>query len=321
MALAGRPEVLAPLRPAIESAATRTCLHGGEYDVALLRRDYGIRPAGIWDSQQAASLLGWPQTGYGRLVETICGVSLPKGHAFYDWSRRPLAAEALRYALDDVRYLPQICDHLTGLVRAADLEEELEIACQVVAETTWSGASRPEGIWRIKGVRALDSSRLPLLVALYDWREEAARRADRPPGRLLNNALLLSLARAAPRRLAELRRLGVRGRRLARDGQAILEVVRVAQEKPPPLPEPPVAPRPVPEERDRGKRLRHWRAAEAKRRGVTEQAVLPAAALRHLARHGAADLDAVPQLGAKRIRLYGNTLRRLAGTPASAADS
>ena len=54
------------------------------YDVGLLRRDYGIQPGAVWDSQQAASLLGWPQTGYGRLVERLCGVSLAKGHALYD---------------------------------------------------------------------------------------------------------------------------------------------------------------------------------------------------------------------------------------------
>lgn len=312
VALPHRDDVLDPLRPAIESPDKTTFLHGGEYDAGLLRRDHRIQPAGLWDSQQAASLLGWPQTGYGKLVERICGVSLAKGHAFHDWARRPLAAEPLRYALDDVRYLPDVCRHLRRLVEEADLVEEVEIACQAVAAASWNGDFRPDGLWRIKGVRQLDRDRMPLVAALWNWRDAAAREADMPAGRLLNNALLLALARAAPRRPDDLRRLGVRGRRLDRWGREILGVLVAARREPPPVPEPPVAPRTAPEERDRSKRLRDWRRQESNRRGVTEQAVLPAAALRHLARHGAADLAAVPQLGAKRIRLYGETLGRLA---------
>ena len=41
------------------------------------------------------------------------------------------------------------------------------------------------------------------------------------------------------------------------------------------------------------------------------QVVLPARALEHLKRDGAADLDSVPQLGSKRARLYGERLRAL----------
>ena len=91
VALPREATLLDPLRPTLESETTVTLLHGGEYDVGLLRRDYGIQPAAIWDSPQANSLLGWPQTGYGSLVERICGVTLAKGHAFHDWARRPLA--------------------------------------------------------------------------------------------------------------------------------------------------------------------------------------------------------------------------------------
>ncbi len=315
VALPRREDLLDPLRPALESATTTTFLHGGEYDVALLKRGFGIRTAAVWDSQQASSLLGWPQTGYGRLVERICGVALAKGHAFHDWARRPLAPEPLRYALDDVRYLPAVCRRLREMVREADLDEEVEIAGQAVAAATWNGGFRPDGLWRIKGVRQLDRRRLPVLTALWHWRDAAARQADMPAGRLLNNALVLAVARAAPRRPDELRRLGLRGRRLDRWGGAILRAVEAARRDPPPVPEPPAVPRPGPAERDRNRRLRDWRRQESKRRGVTEQAVLPAAALRHLAQHGAADLAAVPQLGPKRIRLYGDSLARVCGNP------
>ena len=61
------------------------------------------------DTQIAAALLGLgDQLGYAALVELLLGVVLDKSHQFTDWNRRPLAAEQLRYALDDVRYLPAL---------------------------------------------------------------------------------------------------------------------------------------------------------------------------------------------------------------------
>ncbi len=130
---------LAPLAGAFGDPATPLYLHGGEYDVGCLKRDYGISLRGVWDSQQAASLLGWERTGYGAVVEKLCAVALDKAFAQYDWATRPLSPGALRYALDDVVYLPQVCDHLRELVRAADLEEEVQIANPAV-EATSAGA-------------------------------------------------------------------------------------------------------------------------------------------------------------------------------------
>ena len=63
--------------------------------------------------------------------------------------------------------------------------------------------------------------------------------------------------------------------------------------------------------RERGERLRAWRQADADRRQVPLQVVLPAAALRHLQQHGADDLESVPQLGGKRIGLYGEKIGEL----------
>ena len=62
----------------------------------------------------------------------------------------------------------------------------------------------------------------------------------------------------------------------------------------------------------REKQLKKWRRAEAERRGVPMQVVLPVVALKHLQVHGGDDLESVPQLGGKRIRQYGEKLTELA---------
>lgn len=303
-----------PLRPALEDPDRRTYIHGGEFDVGCLKRDYDLAVQGIWDSQQAASLLGWEKTGYGALVEKICGVSLPKEYAHYDWSRRPVPPEPLQYALDDVVYLPKVCEALEDHVAEADIVEEVALANQAVEEAEWTGGFEADAIWKVKGAGRLEKKDLPRLLALHRWRDEVARSQNRPPGRVLNNKALLALSRGLPRSEKELRRFGLRGRVLAQHGREILETVRRAEENPPAVPPPPESRRPTNQERNREQRLRKWRRKEAARRGVPEQLVLPTRALLHLKRHGSGSMDDAPQLGAKRIRVYGEALEKaLAG--------
>ena len=314
LSLPGGKRALEPLRSILEDPAHEVLLHGGEFDVGCLKRDYEIVLSGVWDSQQAASYLGWKKTGYGAVVEQVCGVGLPKAHTRHDWSRRPVTGPELQYAINDVRYLPRVAAGLKGEVRAADLEEEVSIACAAVEKATWNGGFRPEGLWAIKGVRQLSDDDRQVLMALLRWREVVARELDLPAGRTINNELMMALARNAPSRPEELRRLGVPKRVTADWTGELLGVIAEAQHTPPDLPpQPPRRPLDA-RVRKRGDRLKKWRREEAERREVPMQVVLPVAALKHLQQYGAEDLESVPQLGAKRIRRYGDTLVRLVST-------
>jgi ribonuclease D len=287
-------------------------LHGGEFDVGCLKRDYNIALGGVWDSQQAASFLGWKKTGYGAVVEQVCGVSLPKAHTRHDWSRRPVTGPELQYAINDVRYLPAVVADLKIEVRVADLNEEVSIACAAVEKATWNGGFKPENLWTIKGVRQLAAREQMILMALYRWRETPARELNMPAGRTMNNELLIALARNSPTRADELKRLGVPKRVTGRWTTDLLGIIAEAQRTPPQLPPQPPR-RPLDRQvQKRGDRLKKWRREEAERREVPMQVILPVAALKHLQEHGGEDLESVPQLGAKRIRRYGDTLVQLA---------
>ena len=317
LAIAKAGGSLDALKKPLENPARTVWLHGGEYDVGTLKRDYGIALNGVWDSQQAASLLGYERTGYGSVVEKICAVTLDKAYTHYDWGTRPIEAGALRYGLDDVVYLPQVCEALRAEVKAADLEEEVAIANQAVETTTWSGGFDPAGFWRIKGIRDVPRTALPLLSALYVWRDGVARAANQPPGRLLNNEVLLAITRNAPTNFQLLKRIGLRGWFLSAHGESLMDTVKAALDQPPTLPDRPRHRDVLPEEELRETRMKDWRRAEAENRTKAEnrpvplQVVLPAKALEYLKQHGAMDLSAVPQLGGKRRERYGAKLQEL----------
>lgn len=317
LAIAKAGGSIAPLKNALENPARTIWLHGGEYDVGTLKRDYGITLTGVWDSQQAASLLGWERTGYGSVVEKLCGVALDKAYTHYDWGTRPINEGAMHYALDDVVYLPRVCEALQAEVKAADLEEEVAIANRAVEATGWSGGFDPAGVWRIKGIREVPRQHLPLLFALYLWRDGLAREANQPPGRLLNNEVLLALVRNAPTNFQLLKKLGLRGWFLSAHGEALLDTIKAALADPPVMPDRPRQREVLPEEELRETRLKDWRRSEAENRTKAEgrpvplQVVLPAKALEYLKQHGGADLNAVPQLGTKRSARYGEKLQEL----------
>ena len=309
--------VLEPLRAELERTDRPLYLHGGEYDAACMRRDFAIAMGGVWDTQQAASLLGWPKTGYGSLVEAMTGVVLGKAWATYDWATRPLHPEALAYAIDDVVYLPGIAATLKAAVAAADIEDEVGQANRVVAASGWNGGFDPAGMWRIRDVNALGPDGLRVLARLYAWRDGAAQAENLPAGRMINNEVLGLLARHPPVTLADLRKSRLKGYIVDRYGNALLEAMALATGDP--VPARLAFLRMTPEAQTREQRLKTWRRDEAERRTKADgrtvplQLVLPARALEHLTLHGAGDLAAVPQLGARRAARYGDALLGVCG--------
>ena len=184
--------------------STVKVLHACRQDVEVLLPTAGfITP--VFDTQIAAALVGMPaQIGYAELVRRVTGRELSKAHTRTDWSRRPLSAEQLEYALDDVRYLLPIRAHLiqelTRLGRMPWLEEEL---AQLQDPADY--AVDPEQAWlRIRAFKGLDPDRLRLAQALAAWRERRADERNRPRGWILDDAVLRDIVVRVPRSLEEL---------------------------------------------------------------------------------------------------------------------
>ena len=301
------------LRAPLEDRDKPKLLHGGEYDVATLARDFGIALRGIFDSQHAAFLLGWERTGYGAVVERVTGVKLAKAHTQDDWGKRPIDKAALDYAIDDVRYLPEVSAHLKAAVTEADLEEELAVGLCAIEEKRWHGGFDPGAIWRMNGAHKLSGAQMRGLFVLHCLRDRLARRYDRPAGQFINDRVLVALATRRPEDTADLKRAGLRSALVAHHGEELMAALKNPEriDDLPPFPPRPCPREPDDEEKKREANLRAWRQKESKRRQVTPHAVLPTRALMWLKAHGADDLGAVPQLGEKRARLYGDELRRL----------
>ena len=199
---------LSSLRAALGAAGPVKIMHAARQDLEVLLEPVAlVRP--LFDTQVAAALTGFaPQIGYAELVKRLLGRELSKAQTRTDWSRRPLSAPQIEYALDDVRYLLPLRDalleRLQALGRTAWLCEELAPFAehdffQVNPEQAWS---------RVKGLRGLDREREQLARSLAAWRERRAIERNRPRGWILDDNTLRELVLRAPRTEAALRALG-----------------------------------------------------------------------------------------------------------------
>ena len=98
-------ESLEPLERALDGA--EWILHAATQDLPCLTA-VGLHPSGLFDTELAGRLLGYPKVGLATLVEELLGSRLAKEHSAVDWSTRPLPAPWLEYAALDVEVLVEL---------------------------------------------------------------------------------------------------------------------------------------------------------------------------------------------------------------------
>ncbi len=169
-------------------------LHGMDYDLSMLKRTYSWTPQTVRDTQIAARLTGHRQFGLAALVQHFCGVTLNKSSQKEDWSLRPLPSKMQAYAVDDVRYLPEISSTLMAELTAKGRVEWFYQSCESMRNDALNRAVRDrEEAWRISGSGKLQSKGLAILRAIWQWRDSIASERDSPPFRIMNNQQMLDM--------------------------------------------------------------------------------------------------------------------------------
>jgi ribonuclease D len=191
----GVPEELGKL---LEDPGVEIVFHDADYDLRLLRQDYGWHARNIFDTRVAAQLLGIRAFGLAALLEKYFGVKLDKKHQRADWSMRPLTPDMLEYAAQDTLHLLGLRDRLADqLVRMGRWEWAREEFARL-EEIRWDDEDESTSFLRMKGARDLNRRELALLRELVAWRNDVARRADRATFRVLGNEPLFEIARTKP---------------------------------------------------------------------------------------------------------------------------
>jgi ribonuclease D len=258
---------LSLLKPLFADGEIKKILHGADYDIRSLYRDFHITINNLFDTQIAASFLGLKATGLDALVQDKLNLKINKKYQKKDWSKRPLPEEMLEYAANDAICLIPLAKllekELMQKKRISWVYEESEILIKV----------RPPALnkdplyLKFKGAGKLKSRTLAILEHLLKLRKKTAKNKDRPLFKIFSNKSMLQLAESRPENLQKLKKLkALSARQIDIYGRSLLEAINRGLN----MPENklPVYPRtrvPVkkPEVTKRAKAIKNWRDKKA----------------------------------------------------------
>lgn len=226
---------LGPLLDVIYEPTRLKILHSARQDLELFYNLRGALPAPLFDTQLAAGLAGLgDQIGYGALVERLVDVRLDKAHTRTDWCRRPLSAEQIRYAEDDVRYLPALHQKLSDRLRELGRLHWLDEETPGLLDPDLYRNDPDRAYLRIKRGGSLIPAKQQVLKALTAWRERCAQQVDLPRSWVIKDKLLFELASNPPVDEAALKDWDeLKPGMLRRWGSSLLEALHQGQNQPP----------------------------------------------------------------------------------------
>lgn len=266
-------EDLSPLAGLFANPAIEKVFHAVEYDLIGLRRDHGIQIVNLFDTMQAARILGYKRVGLDGLLSEKFGIQLDKRYQKADWGRRPLPPDLLNYARLDTHYLLDLRDLLQAELTTRGL---WPLALEEFARLALGNgnARSEEPPWQKLGrAHHLDGQQLAVMQEVWAWREGRARSLDRPVFKILGEKWLVALAQHMPSRLEDLSRLGLTLRQVRAYGRDLLAAVERGR-RAAPLQRTRL-PRPGQTYLDRLDSLSEWRKQAARKMGVDSDIVLP----------------------------------------------
>ena len=225
---------LSPLKELFTSPSITKIFHAASQDLEILYHELGVLPSPIFDTQVAATLLGYgQQIGYSSLVHGVCGVNLAKTESYTDWSRRPLTESQVSYAAEDVIYLPRMyarmCEKLNAHGRLSWLDAEF---ADMVKVSNFEMDDRTRFL-KVKRVGHLNRRQLGAAREVAAWREATARKRNIPRKWVLADEQIVETCRREPKTIDDLFQVrGIREKLPTADAREVVTLIRKGLELP-----------------------------------------------------------------------------------------
>lgn len=181
--------------------------HGATSDIVWLQRDLGLYIVGLFDTYFACDCLEYPARSLAYLLKRFVQFDADKKYQMADWRIRPLSEEMLYYARSDTHYLLYVYDmvrneladkDLTAYVLGKSKETSLLRHETLLCDPETGAGSRGWLNSLMRTYASLDGQQFATFKALFEWRDELARKLDESPGYLMPIRTLGDMARILP---------------------------------------------------------------------------------------------------------------------------
>lgn len=187
---------LSPLASLCTNPDILKILHACSEDLEIFQQLLNVVPAPIFDTQVAAAILGGSfSLSYQDLIKAALGVNIPKAETRSNWLQRPLTQSQCHYAALDVSLLPQVYElqqrELSQMNRLSWVTED----CNRLLSQQHIQISSDDYYLKIRSAWKLDRQQLMTLRTVCGWREEMAKKLNKPRNWIVIEPALLAIAK------------------------------------------------------------------------------------------------------------------------------
>ncbi len=283
---------LSLLGPIFADRHIQKVFHAAEYDLICLKRDFGFSFYNLFDTMLAARILGRKEVGLGSILESEFNLQVNKRHQRANWGQRPLPDFLLDYARHDTHYLIPLKEKLEKELKKKGLLPLAQEDFQRESQVEVNPDNGKNDCWRVTGVHHLSPQQVAVLKELCIYRDEVARRCNRPLFKVISDHTLHAISVALPSSMEQLKALpGMTHHQLDRHGKAILQAVQHGLQSEPVHPVRNI--RPADSFLERVEALKQWRKLKAHQLEVESDIILPRDLLHLLASKNPQNMRAV----------------------------
>ncbi|HEY1709224.1 MAG TPA: ribonuclease D [Rhizomicrobium sp.] len=239
---------LTPFYELLKEPGSVKVFHAARQDIEIFYLQGGVIPDPLFDTQVAAMVCGFGDAAsYETLSRKLAHVEIDKSARFTDWSRRPLSARQLEYALSDVTHLRTVYEALAKELARTHRESWVEEELSALKDPALYRLD-PDLAWKRLKARTGNKRFLAMLATLAAWREREAQARDIPRSRVIRDEALLEIAAHPPSDATGLEHIRAvpKGFAASKLGKGLLEAIEAGRHA--------NAPEGIPSERPRRKR-------------------------------------------------------------------
>jgi len=218
---------ISSLAPIFDDPKIEKIFHAAEYDLICLKRDFGFKFAYLFDTMQAARILGYQYVGLDNILAEKYSIKIDKRHQKADWGARPLTPAQIDYARQDTHHLFALRNLLEQELREKErwelAQDDFTLACDVnVPREKLNGSS-----WKKFASRKdITHRELTILSELCVCRDVIAEQMDRPSFKVIADSVLLDIAKSLPEKDVDLVAAGLSPRQIRMWGSDLLMAIK-----------------------------------------------------------------------------------------------
>ena len=171
-------------------------LHSCRQDLEILYMILGYIPENIFDTQFAASFLGYKyQIGYAEIMSEMFEIEIDKTEKMTNWKKRPLTSSQIEYAINDVIYLNNLYENLKKkLIESKKINYYKEEFENYVKDIEWEPDT--DKAWKkIKSIKGLNKIAGHAAKKISVWREKKAISLNLPRKWILSEKEIVDIAK------------------------------------------------------------------------------------------------------------------------------